>query len=138
MSDSGDDLIARADALLSRWRAGSATREAVADFPVLTDFVDAPEATGIANPPAPLSPTADSSGSLLEARLIEAIESVLERAIDRALHARIEHAVEALRREPDHTPRAALTQQLRTELSTALLAELRRRDLPGDGSPGPA
>ncbi len=51
MNDS-DELLAKADALLARWRAGSAAPRPPEDFPVLTDVVDVPETAGNTAVPA--------------------------------------------------------------------------------------
>jgi len=42
MTDS-DELLAKADALLARWRTGSAAHRPPEDYPVLTDVVDVPQ-----------------------------------------------------------------------------------------------
>ena len=43
MNASGDELMAKADALLARWRTGSPAEESHLDYPVLTEVVDMPE-----------------------------------------------------------------------------------------------
>src|SRR5512141_174975 len=50
MTDS-DELLAKADALLARWRSGTAVPRLLADYPVLTDVVKAPAARNEMQPP---------------------------------------------------------------------------------------
>lgn len=109
MSDSADELLSKADALLSRWRGGFPPGQPTADYPVLTDVVESP-AQGDSRRPQPtyepaLAVARPSAAqiSAIEARVrqqvLEAIEATISGMIANGVHRRLEETASRLTSE---------------------------------------
>lgn len=113
MMDS-DELLSKADALLARWRSGTAVPRPTADYPVLTEVVRASAAAADAAlaairaadelphlPPLEESPVpADAAVQALEERVrlrvMEAIEPLVGAVLEEPLRLRIEELARRL------------------------------------------
>ncbi len=111
MTDS-DELLSKADALLARWRSGTAVAQPPADYPVLTEVVEARSAAGDAvemleldfpdgsapatlRPPAaaPIPPRADAV-SRPQPRALNTAEEVDAQALEERVRLRVLEAIE--------------------------------------------
>jgi hypothetical protein len=112
MTDS-DELLSKADALLARWRSGTTVAQPPADYPVLTEVVEAPGAAGEAveileldfpdgSAPATLRPPAAAAPiplrsdavSLPQPRALNAAEEVDVQALEERVRLRVLDAIE--------------------------------------------
>ncbi len=123
MSES-DDVLGKVDALLARHRAARAGRQPdpPADFPVLTEIVEAPRAPG-----APLS---DAELARLEKelrlQLLELLGGELERLVEARVHARIETKVKEITAVAGRELEAEVRRAVREALGEVIAAEIAR------------
>ncbi len=136
MSDSADELLSKADALLSRWRGGLPPAQPAADYPVLTDVVESP-AQGDSRGPqptgAPAVAVAQPSAaqiSAIEARVrqcvLEAIEPTISGAVADGVHRRLEETARKLASELTGQVSEDISELVRDAVSRALERELAR------------
>lgn len=136
MSDSADELLSKADALLSRWRNGWPPAQSTADYPVLTDVVESPALNGShADRPHPAGEPAlaevQSSAahiSALEARVrqrvLEAIEGTIPRMVADTVQGRLEEIAKELAAELTGQVREHISELVRDAVGRALEREL--------------
>jgi hypothetical protein len=138
MSDSADELLSKADALLSRWRGGLPPAPPAADYPVLTDVVEFP-ATVESRPGWPQPSDAPAVGvaqpsaaqiSAIEARVcqrvLEAIEPMISGVVADGVHRRLEETARKLASELTGEVSDELSELVREAVSRALERELAR------------
>ncbi|MBI4291042.1 MAG: hypothetical protein HY661_06135 [Betaproteobacteria bacterium] len=138
MSDSADELLSKADALLSRWRGGLPPAQRDADYPVLTDVVELPapvdSQTGWRQPTGePAAAVAQPSAaqiSAIEARVrqcvLEAIEPMISGAVADGVHRRLEETARQLASELTGKVSEDISELVREAVSRALEGELAR------------
>lgn len=132
MSDSADELLSKADALLSRWRGGLPPAQPAADYPVLTDVVESP-AQGDSRGPQPAVAVAQPSAaqiSAIEARVrqcvLEAIEPTISGVVADGVHRRLEETARKLASELTGQVSEDISELVRDAVSRALERELAR------------
>lgn len=149
MTDS-DELLSKADALLSRWRSGAAVPRPPADYPVLTEVISASAAATDAAlataadelphpPPIAASPaTADAGVQALEERVrlrvLDAIEPYVGAFLEEPLQLRIEELALHLAASIARDARNDILALVRDAVRSAVAHELEsRRDEPSGG-----
>ncbi len=128
MSDSADELFSKADALLSRWRGASQSGKPPADYPVLTDIVDAalrqhadrPQISDLSAGTQSSSVPIGTIEARLRQRVLRAIEPAIADMIADRIRARFEESAKRLAGE--------LSGQVSEDI-TALVREIVHRAL---------
>ena len=125
-----DDLLSKADALLARWRAGTAAPRPPADYPVLNDVVE-----------VPVSSSAQSAVELrsleerIQSRVLEALEPRIKAYFDEPLRTRIEDISRKMAVQLAADARQEIISFVRDAVKTAVRRELgSQRDLNPGGS----
>jgi len=95
MSDPTDDLLSKADALLSRWRHWAPAENHSADYPVLTEIIGPPPPDQLLS--APVSPPAPDP-AIIEARLQQQVWEAIEPELARIIAARVRTQLDAAAR----------------------------------------
>ncbi len=136
MSDSADELLSKADALLSRWRGGFPPGQPTTDYPVLTDVVESP-AQGDSRPGRPqpsyepalaVAQPSAAQISAIEARVrqqvLEAIEATISGMIASGVHRRLEETASRLASELTGQVSEDISDLVRDAVHRALEREL--------------
>jgi len=144
MTDS-DELLSKADALLSRWRSGAAVPRPPADYPVLTEVISASAADAalataadeLPHPPPIEAPpaSADAGVQALEERVrlrvLDAIEPYVGAFLEEPLRLRIEELALHLAASIARDARNDILALVRDAVRSAVAHELEsRRDEP--------
>lgn len=111
MMDS-DELLSKADALLARWRSGTAVPRPTADYPVLTEVVRAsaadaalaaikaadelPHLPALEESPVPADAAVQALEERVRLRVMEAIEPLVGAVLEEPLRLRIEELARRL------------------------------------------
>jgi hypothetical protein len=153
MNPSGDELMAKADALLSRGRTGSPAGESHQDYPVLTEVVDVPKnavrpftdapalnaAVGAARAPSAATPLAAEIAEFeasVERRVLKAIEPAIAGVLAGTVQDRLEQATQRLAAEIASQLRQDVFELVRVEVRKAVENELAKlRDQLPKGGP---
>jgi hypothetical protein len=123
VSDS-DDVLGKVDALLARHRAvrSGGQPEPPADFPVLTEIVEAPKTPGTLLTDAELARLEQE----LRLQLLELLGGELERMVEARVHARIEGKVREIMSHTARELEAEVRRAVREALSEVINAEITR------------
>ena len=123
MSES-DDVLGKVDALLARHRAVRSGRQPdpPADFPVLTEVVDAPHAPGTILTDGELARLEQE----LRLQLLELLGGELERMVEARVHARIESKVQDIMNHTARELEAEVRRAVREALADVINAEIAR------------
>ncbi len=149
MTDS-DELLSKADALLSRWRSGVAVPRPPADYPVLTEVISAsaaaadatlataadqlPHPPPIAAPPASADAGVQALEERVRLRVLDAIEPFVGAFLEEPLRLRIEELALHLAASIARDARNDILALVRDAVRSAVAHELdSRRGEPSGG-----
>ena len=130
MSDSADELLSRADALLSRWRGGLPPVQPTADYPVLTEVVESPaQGESRADRPRPThEPTvaaAQPSAAQISALEMRVWQRVLD-AIEPTIGGMVANSIQGRLGETSRRLTSELTGQVSEDISELVRDAVRR------------